>query len=261
MQDSVKAFLIALVTSVAVLFILGPIMLKVHGLHPATATPATTPAQAQPATGTAPQKAATPAPAMTAPNIEGMSAREARDRFRAQGITIIEDGERVDASAKPGTILQQIPSGGAPLEQKEIRVIVAKAPELIAVPNVVGKKLEQARDELVEGGFEVPEASFEPAEEPGGTVVRQEPNAGAKTEQGAIVRLVVAEDTVKVPKLRGKPISGARKAIEKAGLVVGKVSEREDEELSGRRVLSQSPEAGAQAQRGSPVDLVIVAPD
>ena len=37
MQDSVKAFLIALVTSVAVLFILGPIMLKVHGLHPATA--------------------------------------------------------------------------------------------------------------------------------------------------------------------------------------------------------------------------------
>lgn len=261
MQDSVKAFLIALVTSVAVLFVLGPIMLKVHGLHPATNTPVAptaAPAPAAPASG-AEKKAA--ANAMTAPNIEGMPAREARDRFRDQGITIIEDGERVDASAEPGTILQQIPSGGAPLAQKEIRVIVAKAPDLLSVPNVVGKGLDEAREELVNGGFEVPEATFEVAEEPGGTVVRQEPNAGAKTEQGAIVRLVVAQDSVKVPKLRNKPISTARKMIEKAGLVVGRVSEQEDPELSGRRVISQSPSAGSDAQRGSAVDLVIVAPD
>jgi serine/threonine-protein kinase len=261
MQDSVKAFLIALVTSVAVLFVLGPLMLKVHGLHPATAgpAPAAAPAQAPATTGPAPQKAQ--AQVMTAPNIEGMSAREARERFRALEITIIEDGERVDASAEPGTILQQIPSGGAPLAQKEIRVIVAKAPDMLSVPNVIGHKLDKARDELVRAGFEVPEATFEPSEEPGGTVVGQEPNAGAKTEQGAIVRLVVAEDSVKVPKLRGKPIGAARKAIEKAGLVVGRISEREDPELSGQRVISQSPEAGADAQRGSAVDLVIVAPD
>ncbi len=256
MQDTFKSFLVALVTSVAVLFVLGPVMMKVHGLGGPAAGPP--PANA-PAAAPAPAKA--PAQAMTAPNIEGMSAREARERFRTQGITIVEDGERTDPTAKPGTILEQIPSGGARLEQKEIRVIVAKAPALLNVPNVVGKAMDEARDELVQGGFEVPDATFEPAEEPGGTVIRQEPNAGAKTEQGAIVRLIVAEDTVEVPKVRGKSISSARKALEKAGFVVGKVTQREDEELSGGRVLSQEPDAGTKLPSGATVDLVIVAPD
>jgi serine/threonine-protein kinase len=216
-----------------------------------------------------------PAPAqLTAPNLQGLDLREARDRWRAQGIVIIEDSQRVDTTVEPGTILSQIPSGGAPLQTKEIRVVVASAPEMLTVPSVIGKSAEEATEALVAAGFEVPAPEKEPSSEAPGTVLRQEPNAGGKSEKGSLVRLVVSgepegetegavpeETLVKVPRVLGMPINRARKKIEDAGLTVGSVREREDPELSGRRVLSQNPSKGTEVPEGTAVDLVIVAPD
>lgn len=270
-QDYLKTFLISLVTAVAVLFLLGPVMLKLNqpaGPRPTSEAPAQAPSTEQP-----PQ---TGLPQITAPNLQGLALREARDRWRAEGIVIIEDSQRVDASVEPGTILSQIPSGGAPLQTKEIRVVVAAAPEMVTIPSVIGKSATEATELLVAAGFEVPAPDKEPSDEPPGTVLRQEPNAGGKTEKGALVRLVVSGDAggpgdaggdasaagnVEVPRVLGMQVDRARKKLSEAGLTVGSVREREDPELSGRRVLSQSPSAGSQVAKGSEVDLVIVAPD
>jgi beta-lactam-binding protein with PASTA domain len=265
-QDYLKTFLISLVTAVAVLFLLGPMMLKLNqppGPRPQAEAPAQVPNEPQ-----------QPAPAqLTAPNLQGLALREARDRWRAEGIVIIEDSQRVDATVEPGTILSQIPAGGAPLQTKEIRVVVAAAPEMVSVPSVIGKSTTEATEALVAAGFEVPAPEKEASTEAPGTVLRQEPNAGSKTEKGALVRLVVsgesaAADTggesagmVEVPKVTGMQIDRARKTLEEAGLVVGSVREKEDPELTGRRVLSQKPAAGSEVASGSVVDLVIVAPD
>lgn len=275
-QDYLKIFLVSLVTSVAVLFVLGPVMMKMNAqLGPRPQAEAATPAADTP-----------PSPAaeaeLTAPNLQGLSLREARERWRAEGIVVIEDSQRIDPSAEPGTILSQNPAGGAPLQSKEIRVVVSAAPEMVTVPGVLGKDVAEATEELVKAGFEVPAPEKQPSEEELNTVLSQEPNAGSKSEKGSLVRLVVAEppeaagageadtgaeagadasEIVEVPRVLGMPIDRARKEIEQAGLVVGSVSEREDEELSNRRVLSQSPRKGTKVASGSSVDLVIVAPD
>jgi beta-lactam-binding protein with PASTA domain len=265
-QDYLKIFLIALVTSVAVLFSLGPFMMRMQA--PQGPRPqAEAPAQPGPT-----DPLATPGPAqMTAPNLQGLDLREARDRWREGGIVIIEDSQRLDATVEPGTILSQSPPGGAPLQTKEIRVVVAAAPDLITVPSVVGKSATEATEALVEAGFEVPAPEFEPSSEPAGVVLRQEPNAGGTSEKGSLVRLVVSGDTaagspaetatIEVPKLRGQSVSGARKKLEAIGLSVGGVREREDPELGGGRVLSQDPSAGTEVAPGTAVDLVIVAPN
>lgn len=276
-QDYFKTFLISLVTAVAVLFLLGPVMLKLNqpaGPRPTSEAPAQAPATNEPQQPAAPQ--------LTAPNLQNLSLREARDRWRAEGIVIIEDSQRVDASVEPGTILSQIPAGGAPLQTKEIRVVVASAPEMVTIPSVVGKSATEATETLVAAGFEVPAPAKESSTEPLGTVLRQEPNAGSKTEKGALVRLVVSgevvatdsggtEDSggagggeggkVEVPRVIGMQLDRARKKLVDEGLVVGSVREQEDPEMSGRRVLSQSPSAGTEVARGTDVDLVIVAPD
>ena len=81
-------------------------------------------------------------------------------------------------------------------------------------------------------------------------------------QKGAIVRLTVAgEPLIEVPQLKGKSLSKAKKILASAGLELGKVSQREHEEFSGRRVLEQNPAAGEELQQGGSVDLVIVAPD
>lgn len=253
MIDTLKVILISLVISVAVLFLLGPAMLKLQGVTPGEAEP---PVAAAPA-----PKTASVAREMSTPNIEGLSVRAARDRWSADGIMIIEESERVDASVKPGTILEQIPTGGAPLQQKEIRVIVAKPPDVVVVPDVVGKPIDEARNTLLAAGFEVPAATLEASDKPGGTVVRQDPNANAKSPKGAIARLVVSEQLRAVPKVTGKRLHQAKAILQKAGFEVGNVTRREHPELSGGRVLAQSPEAKAKHATGGVVDLVIVAPD
>lgn len=270
MQDYLKTFLIALVTSVAVLFALGPFMMRL-------AQPEGPRAQAEGPVGGALAEPATqpPPPAqLTAPNLQGLDLRQARDRWRSQGIVIIEDSQRVDTTVEPGTVLSQTPSGGATLQTKEIRVVVAAAPEMVTVPSVIGKPVTEATEALVAAGFEVPAPAQEASREPPGKVLTQEPNAGSKSEKGSLVRLVVSGDpsdeageaspadaVVKVPKLLRLPLSQARKKIEAAGLVVGTVREREDPELSRQRVLSQDPPAATQVAKGSAVDLVVVAPD
>lgn len=267
-QDYLKIFLIALVTSVAVLFSLGPFMMRMQepqGVRPQAEGPA------QPAPVEPQQQQPVPAQ-VTAPNLQGLDLREARDRWREGGIVIIEDSQRIDPSVEAGTILSQSPSGGAPLQTKEIRVVVAAAPELVTVPSVVGKSATEATEGLVAAGFEVPVPEVELSSEAAGLVLRQEPNAGSKSEKGSLVRLVVAGDAgdgglgeesamIKVPKLRGQSIGSARKKLESAGLSVGSVREREDPELGGGRVLSHKPRAGDEVAPGTAVDLVIVAPN
>ena len=105
---------------------------------------------------------------------------------------IIEDSQRIDTTVTAGTILSQTPSGGAPLQTKEIRVVVASAPEMVTVPSVIGKSHEKAIEVLVAAGFEVPTAEKEASSEKPGQVLRQEPNAGSKSEKGSLVRLVVS---------------------------------------------------------------------
>lgn len=273
-QDYLKTFLISLVTAVAVLFLLGPVMLKLNapaGPRPQAEAPAQAPVEPQ-----------QPTPAqLTAPNLQGLALREARERWRAEGIVIIEDSQRVDATVEPGTILSQIPSGGAPLQTKEIRVVVASAPEMVPVPSVIGKSATEATETLVAAGFEVPAPEKEASSEAPGKVLRQEPNAGSKTEKGALVRLVVSGESVgvdpgagtgtggpveppgmiEVPKVVGMQLDRARKKLTDVGLIVGAVRQQEDEEQSGRRVLAQKPSAGTEVPAGSTVDLVIVAPD
>lgn len=267
-QDYLKTFLISLATAVAVLFLLGPVMLKLNqpaGPRPQVEAPAQAPVEPQ-----------QPPPAqLTAPNLQGLALREARERWRAEGIVIIEDSQRVDATVESGTILSQIPAGGAPLQTKEIRVVVASAPEMVPVPSVIGKSATEATESLVAAGFEVPAPEKEASSEPPGTVLRQEPNAGSKTQKGALVRLVVSGespaadtsgavepvDLIEVPKVVGMQLDRARKKLEEAGLGVGSVRQQEDPELSSRRVLSQKPSAGTEVAPGTAIDLVIVAPD
>jgi serine/threonine-protein kinase len=262
MNDSLKMFLIALVTAIASQLLLGPYILKLQGFVPNA--PTTAPVVSAKAPTSAPVPAATPAAdKLTAPNLEGMSVEAARERFRDKGIVIIEDGERTDSGAEPGTIVQQRPAPGAPLASKEVRVTVAKAAEANAVPDVSALSLEDARSALVTAGFEVPEPTYEQsAEAKAGTVIKQLPNPGATAKAGSIVRLVIAEtSTAAVPKVKGLYLRQAKEAIEAAGFTLGKVRRVEHAERGQNYVLGQNPEPETEAAPGSAIDLTIVAPD
>jgi beta-lactam-binding protein with PASTA domain len=265
MNDAFKMFLIALVTALACQLLLGPYILELQGFVPASKQSAPqAPAPklergSEPATTTTPSNPAEPK--LNAPNLEGMTVEAARERWRDKGLVVIEDDERIDSGAAPGTILDQRPAAGNPLASLEIRVTVAKAAPDTTVPDVMGKPVEEARKALEDAGFEVAETP-EASREPKGTVLKQNPGAGEPAKQKSIVRLVIAEQAgIAVPKVTGGYLAKAKKTLQEAGLTVGAVRRVEHEELGQDWVLRQDPKPGAEVPPGTEVELTVVAPN
>ncbi|MBK6917545.1 MAG: PASTA domain-containing protein [Deltaproteobacteria bacterium] len=259
MNDALKMFLIALVTTIASQLLLGPYILKLQGVMPITPT---TVAPMVEQSVPAPSGGGVEGAKLAAPNLEGILVDEARDRWRAKGIEIIEEDERDGSGAEPGTILQQRPAPGAELSTREIRVVVARKSEASKVPDVTGKAVDDARKQLEEAGFEVPAPSPEASEKPANTVLRQTPAAGEGAKKGSVVRLVIAEPAgIEVPKFTGLYLGKAKKAITDAGLVIGPIRRVEHAELGQDYVLKQTPVAGEKVPPGTEVELVVVAPN
>lgn len=259
MNDALKMFLIALVTTIASQLLLGPYILKLQGVMPITPT-TVAPMVEQSAPAPTPTSGETTK--LAAPNLEGILVDEARDRWRAKGIEIIEEDERDGSGAEPGTILQQRPAPGAELSTREIRVVVARKSEASKVPDVTGKSVDDARKQLEGAGFEVPPPTPEASDKPANTVLRQAPDAGESAKKGSVVRLVIAEPAgIEVPKFTGLYLGKAKKAITDAGLVVGAIRRVEHAELGQDYVLKQTPVAGEKVPPGTEVELVVVAPN
>lgn len=259
MNDYFKMFLIALVTAVATQLLLTPYVLRLQGVVPAAPVAPLGPTSGEPPA----QATASPAEAeLTAPNLEGMTVEDARERWRDRGLVIIEDGEREGSGAAPGTIVQQRPPPGAALSSKEVRVIVAKAAEEAVVPDVVGMTEDEARGAVTASGLELADPQKEASDRPKGTVLRQIPAAGEKAKRGSIVRIVVAETpAIAVPKVNGMYLGQAKATLSEAGLVVGKIRRVEDAERGENYVLRQTPAPGEEVPPGTEVELVVVAPN
>jgi serine/threonine-protein kinase len=265
MNDTVKMFLISLITAVLVQVLLGPQIMKMQqqqGLLPQFAGPAAPPAAATP---TPPPVAATPTPppvdaAIPAPNLVGTSIREARKVASSQGIALIEDEARDAPDKQPGEILEQIPPPGTPLATREIRVVTAKAREA-RIPNLVGKPIAEAKQALADLGVEVTEVQKDSAKTPG-TVLSQKPLANTKVAPGVPVELTIAAlPLIEVPQLAGKYLNAAKTALKDTGLELGDIKRTEHEEHGENYVLRQDPAAGAKVPFGTAINLTVVAPN
>jgi len=111
---------------------------------------------------------------------ETASATLAQNRFSATRV------DEFSATVETGKVIRTDPAAGslAPRDSA-VSVVVSKGPELVDVPNTIGKSLEAAQAQLQALGFEVDTVSYLP-----GRVVRSSnPAAGTKVQKGAKVTL------------------------------------------------------------------------
>lgn len=125
-----------------------------------------------------------------------------------------------------------------------------------AVPAVEGLVVDQAIERLEEDGFE-PVVDRRASETEAGTVFEQVPTAGVEAEEGSSVQLAVSSgpSEVAVPNAVGLVEADARDRLVGSGF---EVSSREVfAEKPAGTVVSQRPIAGAEADPGSQVELVV----
>jgi serine/threonine-protein kinase len=158
-----------------------------------------------------------------------------------------------------GTILRTVPIAGTNVEpETEVRVYVSSGAKHDAVPNVVGKELAEATEILVAAGFTVTtEATtgHSPSVE-AGVVTATTPAAGADTQAGSDVSLMISDGKVSVPSVIDQPISDASKMLSGSEYQLT-VTETPDFSCYGNAVASQS-ETGDLDQH-SDIELVYCA--
>ena len=143
----------------------------------------------------------------------------------------------------------------------QVFLIISAGPRAAFAPNLVGKMVEDATQELRRSKFEVKvEEVFD--DKAKGTVIRQDPGPGAPLNEGDPVTLFVSKgpEPVDVPDLRLKDRAAAKALLTDAGLELGQVNTRATDKRPAGTVLSQDPVAGTSVPKGSAVDITVAVP-
>jgi eukaryotic-like serine/threonine-protein kinase len=119
------------------------------------------------------------------PNLVGQTVDEAQGRITEAGLKL-ETREQYDGSVPAGHVVSQEPASGTMPKGGTVKVVVSKGPEMISVPNVKGKSVKSAIEELEEAGFKVEVLGGR------GKVLQQSPAPGTQHPKGGRVVLLAS---------------------------------------------------------------------
>lgn len=203
------------------------------------------------------------------PNFVGMNVQTAQTLARKVGVSLDTSQQQPVAGFGADTIASQdVPQGSKIDRSAVVHAVVssgiqaanpyappsAPAAAAVAVPNVVGKAYQEAIDSFSGTGLRV---YISYAVQPGanGTVLAQDPPAGAQTAQGGTVTLTLSVPG-EVPDTEGMSVDRATATLAAAGYGVGR-RQYTTQAGAGGRVVGTDPEVGTNLPPGTPVTLVV----
>lgn len=217
-------------------------------------------------------------PKLGAPNVVGLPVAKAVAKLKTAGLGFNQ--QVVFASAPPGRVTAQRPAAGAAVKKgSTVALTVSKGPQRVAVPNVVGRRRDDAIARLRSAGFHAAVFSV-PSSSPRGFVVAQSPQAGSKAPKGSRVRINVSQGapaattttttttatggtgstptttttaSAKAPSVVGLSQSTAQRKLHAAGFRV-RTAYVASSKPSGT-VVAQNPTAGTTLRRGAAVRI------
>ncbi len=184
------------------------------------------------------------------PDLRGRTLAEATKALAGASLALGEVTEAFDPQVGAGRVVASTPPAGEGLRTgSPVALLVSRGPEPVAVPDLTGGTVAEARGALEADGLRLGAEDERYDDAPDGTVVAQDPEDGT-LPPGAQVSVVVSRgpEPVEVPDVFERPFADAAAALEEAGLVV----ERRGSDVFGR-VVSQDPAAGTAVPPGSTV--------
>jgi beta-lactam-binding protein with PASTA domain len=195
---------------------------------------------------------------VTVPDVTGETQAAAVTALKREGLQAILS-LTANARVPSGLVIGTVPPRGTVAKKgSRVSVVVSSGPGIVAVPNVNGKKGDEATKILREKGFRPTAQSQSSDTVAKGVVISTDPAAGIEAQVGSPVTVFVSSGPkeVSVPEVTGEPQASATATLAAAGLKVT-VSKREVAEPAAGTVISQSPPAGTQLKVGGQVTIVV----
>ncbi len=196
------------------------------------------------------------------PKVVGRQLEEVKTELMGLGLMPEIEYKETD-EWEAGLILECNIGIGQMVDSKtDIVLTVSAGASGVEVPKVTGMSTAQGVSDLEQKGFVVNRTEGYDDTVPKGNIISQTPEGGTKAPSGSAVTIKIsqgAEDTkVRVPNLIGISEMDAMASITESGLVVGSVTEvnNEDPALEGL-VCYQSYSVGSYVEPGTAVDLQV----
>ncbi|MER5871725.1 Stk1 family PASTA domain-containing Ser/Thr kinase [Streptomyces sp. NPDC002044] len=194
------------------------------------------------------------------PNVLGKSEQQAKAQLSAAGLGVKRVERKFSEAFDRGTVMNSDPAGGRRIRGNgAVTLTVSRGPEVVSVPNLKGRTLEQARAELTRAGLApgvVAQAFSQDVAQ--GSVIASDPAGGERRAPDTAVALVVSKGRpVEVPGVAGLPFEQARATLEGAGLKAVAAAEQVNSSSPAGTVANQSVGAGTQAAAGDTVTLTL----
>lgn len=192
----------------------------------------------------------------TVPSVIGSSAKHATAVLKQAGFDVTT--HQVASEEPKGRVVSQDPTPGQRVDEgSTIDLGVSGGPPDELVPSVSGLSADQATSELNAHGFKVTEDETPSTKVQKGLVVKTSPAEGTPAPHGSRIRIFVSSGppSVAVPNVVGQDKNDARKQLEHAGFSVS--IQRAFNDAPKDEVVTQSPTAGTDADKGSQVTLTV----
>jgi serine/threonine-protein kinase len=200
--------------------------------------------------------------AVEVPDVVGRKVDDATRVLETAGFTV-ETTQEPDDEAPVGEVIDQDPAAGeqAP-KNSTITLKVSSGKEKTGVPDVRGKDVDVAANELGQAGFKTVRQQEESGTVDEGKVIRTSPAPGTPLERGSTVTLVVssgppATNKATVPDVIGRTEAAATAMLQSAGFKVKTQEVLVTDDADDGRVQDQTPNANTEADEGSTVTITV----
>lgn len=191
------------------------------------------------------------------PDVVNETSEEASFILGQASLEIGEIQREFSDTVPQGTVISQSPRAGKKVSKNtEVNLVVSKGEEIISVPDLTGKLLNEATVELKQLSLQVDKSREYSEDVEKDRIIRQSPQPGMEIKKGVTVSLVVSRgpEMVKVPEVRESAEPEAIESITKAGLSPDVQYIKGGEK---GKVVEQYPAAGTEVKKGSSVTIYV----
>lgn len=197
------------------------------------------------------------------PSIAGLHWEEGREKLYAVGLLTEIKSREYDSKIAPEYIISQMPEPGAKVKKgRRIGIVLSRGKEIATIPDVRKLTERAARIELKKNGFTLGKVKKVYADSPDvELVIDAFPQSGSTISREMAVDLIISKGPkpthAEVPNIVGESLTEAKKTVEDAGLLIGKIEYKDSPSLLPGTVISQSVPPGESAPLESKIDIEV----
>jgi serine/threonine-protein kinase len=194
-----------------------------------------------------------------APQLVNMPRTQAEATATRNGFTLKFGDPVYNETVDKDVVLIQDPSSGAEIVKGgSITLTLSLGPERYAVPDVTGKEIQAAEDEIKAARLTFKDGGGKYNNDiPKGIVIASDPKAGTSLKPGETVTVTFSKGRapITVPNLSGKNINQARAELQNLGL--NAVEQYKDSDKPADEVIGQNPKPGTGVEKDTEIKLEV----